>query len=158
MIHTSPCRIQAPSPLLGCVPSDCPSVWRDLVGGRLTWCCDTRSIPDPADVVAAPEVGLRGRRLPSAPDEDDVAEDDRNRTDLRTEVRAVLHLEMQVRHQRVARVPDSGDLLAEPHALSLAHPSASLLEVRQHCVAPTANIEEDVIASRGLLPDVADGL
>jgi hypothetical protein len=63
-----------------------------------------------------------------------------------------------VRHQRVARVPDSGDLLAEPHALSLAHPSASLLEVREHCVAPTANIEEDVVAGRGVLPDVADGL
>ena len=126
--------------------------------GRPSRCWDTRSIPDPADVVAAPEVRLRGRRLPSAPDEDDVAEDDRNRTDLLTEVRAVLHLEVQVRHQRVSRVPDRGDLLAEPHALSLAHPSASLLEVRQHGVVPTANIEEDVVAIRGLLPGVADGL
>ena len=33
------------------------------------------------------------------PDENNVAEDDRNRTDLLTEVRAVLHLEVQVRHQ-----------------------------------------------------------
>jgi hypothetical protein len=109
-------------------------------------------------VVAAPEVGLCGRGLASGPDEDDVAEDDRKRTDVLTEVRAVLYVEVQVRHQRVARVPDSGDLLAEPHALSLAHPSASLLEVREHCVAPTANIEEDVVAGRGVLPDVADGL
>jgi hypothetical protein len=109
-------------------------------------------------VVAAPEVRLRGRRLPSAPDEDDVAEDDRNRTDLLTEVWAVLHLEVQVRHQRVSRVPDGGDLLAEPHALSLADPSASLLEVPQHGVTPTANIDEDVVAIRGLLPGVADGL
>ena len=65
---------------------------------------------------------------------------------------------MQVRHQRVSRVPDRSDLLAEPHALSLAHRSASLLEVRQHGVVPTANIEEDVVAIRGLLPGVADGL
>jgi hypothetical protein len=62
--------------------ADFPGVW------------DARSIPDPADVVAAPEVRLRGRRLASGPNENNVAEDDRNRTDVLTEIRAVLHLQV----------------------------------------------------------------
>src|SRR4029450_5385093 len=88
-----------------------PTRTRTLLIGRLSWCWHTRPVPNPSDVVAAPEVSLHGRRLPSAPDEDDVAEDDRNRTDLLTEVRAVLHVEVQVAHQRVSRVPDGGDLV-----------------------------------------------
>ena len=83
---------------------------------------------------------------PSAPDEDGVAEHDRDGKYLLTKVRAVLHMEVQVRHQRVSRVPDRGDRLPDPHALFLAHPSASLLEVRQHGVASTADVEEDVVA------------
>ena len=75
------------------------------------------SIPDRADAVAAPEVRLRGRRLISAPDEDGVAEHDRYGAGLLTEVRALLDMEVQVRRQRVSRVPDNGDLLADPHAL-----------------------------------------
>src|SRR5215211_9122005 len=117
-----------------------------------------RSIPDPADAVAAPEVRLRGRRLSSASDEDDVAEHDRNGASLLIEVWAVLDVKVQVRHQRVARVSDRGDLLAEPHALSLAHPRASLLEVRHDRVAMVANLEEDVVAISGRLPGRADGL
>ena len=42
----------------------------------------TRSILDPAEVVAAPQVRFRGRRLSSVPDEEDVAEHDRNGTGL----------------------------------------------------------------------------
>ena len=128
--------------------------------GRVTWCCDTDSIPDPADVVAAPEVRLRGRRLPSAPDEDDVAEDDRKRTDLRTEVRAVLHLEVQVRHQRVARVPDSAICWPSRTRSPLLTRALPVLEVREHCVAPTANIEGMWLPVEGfcrLLPTGSSG-
>src|SRR4028119_808863 len=124
---------------------------------RTAWLSAPGPILDRAVVGAAPEGRLRGRRLPSAPDEDGVAEYDRNGAGLLPEVRVGLHLEVQVRRQRVSRVPDRGDLLADPHALSLAHPRASSLEVRPHGVAPTSNIEDDVVALTGRLPDVADG-
>ena len=81
-----------------------------------------RSILDPADVVATPEVRLRGRRLSSVPDQEDVAEYDRNGAGLliRIEDRAILELEVKMRSQRVARVTYSADLLPGPHTLSLA--------------------------------------
>src|SRR5918994_3926407 len=116
------------------------------------------SVLDPADLVAAPEVRLRGRRLSSVPDEEDVAHHDRNGASLMIEVWALLDVNVQMWPQRVARVSDRGDLLAEPHALSLAHPRASLLEVSQHGVAMVADLEEDVVAIRGRLPELADGL
>src|SRR5215213_11864277 len=67
-------------------------------------------------------------------------------------------MDVQVWPQRVARVPDRGDLLSQPHALSLAHPHASLLEVPHHRVAMLADLEEDVVAIRGRHPGLADGL
>src|SRR5215203_6356480 len=60
--------------------------------------------------------------------------------------------------QRVARVSDRGDLLSEPHAISLAHPRASFLEVPHHRVAMVADLEEDVVAITGRHPGLADGL
>src|SRR5829696_8217776 len=69
-----------------------------------------------------------------------------------------LDMDVQVRPQGVARVPDRGDLLPQPHALSLAHPHASLLEVPHNRVAMLADLEEDVVAVRGRHSDFADGL
>jgi len=112
-------------------------------------------------VVAAHEVRLRAHRLPSVPNEDDLVEHDRNSAGLLIELWALLDVNVQVRPQRATRVPDRGDLLADPHALSLAHPRASSLEVRQHGVAPgttVTELEDDVVAISGPLPDLADGL
>src|SRR5215203_4514368 len=67
-------------------------------------------------------------------------------------------MDVQMWPQRVARVPDRGDLLSQPHALSLAHPRASLLEVPHHRVAMLADLEEDVVAVRERHPGLADGL
>src|SRR5215207_11463664 len=117
-----------------------------------------RSILDPADVVATPEVRLRGRRLSSVPDEEDVAEYDRNGTGLLIDDWTILDVEVQMWPQRVARVSYSADLLPNPHALSLAHPRASLLEVRHDRVAIVANLDGDVVAISGRLPGRADGL
>src|ERR671918_2712197 len=117
-----------------------------------------RPILDPADAIAAPEVRLRGRRLSSVPDEEYVAEHHRDGASLMIEVRAFLDVKVQMRPQRVARVSDRGDPLAELHALSFAHLRASLLEVRQHGVAMVADLEEDVIAIRGRQPGLANGL
>src|SRR5215217_478133 len=74
------------------------------------------------------------------------------------EVWALLDVNVQMWPQRVARVSDRGDPLAEPHALSLAHPRASLLEVPHDRVAMLADLEEDVVAIRGRKPRLADGL
>jgi hypothetical protein len=56
----------------------------------------TSSILDPADVVATLEVRLRGRRLSSAPDEDDVAEDDRNGAGLLIDDWTILDVKVQM--------------------------------------------------------------
>src|SRR5215204_4275479 len=119
-----------------------------------------RSILHAAHVVAAPEVRLRGRRLSSVPDEEDVAEYDRNGAGLliRVEDRAILDLEVKMRPQRVARVSYSGYLLPGPHALSLAHRRTSLLEVRHDRVAMAANLEGNVVAISGRLSNRPNGL
>src|SRR5215203_5241420 len=117
-----------------------------------------RSVLDPADLVAAPEVRFRWPRLSSVPEEEDVADHDRNGAGLMIELWAFLDVNVQVWPQRVARVPDRGDPLPQPHALPLAHPRASLLEVPHHRVAMLADPEEDVVAIRGRHPDFADGL
>src|SRR5215216_3813601 len=67
-------------------------------------------------------------------------------------------MDVQMWPQRVARVSYRCDLLSAPHALSLPHPHASLLEVPQHRVAMLADLEEDVVAVRGRHPALADGL
>src|SRR5215217_3645665 len=117
-----------------------------------------RSILDPADVVAAPQVRARGRRLSPAPDEDDVVDYDRNGAGLLIDDWTILDVEVKMWPQRVARVTYSGYLLPNPHALSLAHPRASLLEVRHDRVAMVADLEGNVVAIRGRLPELADGL
>src|SRR3954447_15154847 len=116
------------------------------------------SAADPVDVVPTAKARTGGRRLPSASDQDDVAEDDREGADRPIGVRAVLNLEVQVRSQRVPRVADRGDLLAAPHTLPLPHPDASLPEMRQHGVAPVTDLEDDVVALTGRLPDRPDGV
>src|SRR5215203_3700221 len=68
------------------------------------------------------------------------------------ELWAFLDVNVQVWPQRVARVSDRGDLLPQPHALPLAHPGASLLEVPHHRVAMVADLEEDVVAIGGPPP------
>src|SRR5215218_490528 len=74
------------------------------------------------------------------------------------ELWALLDVDVQVWPQRVARVSDRGDLLPQPHVITLAHPRASLLEVPHHRVAMVADLEEDVVAITGRKPCLADGL
>jgi hypothetical protein len=63
--------------------------------------CARDSTADPADVVPTAKVCTGGRRLSSISDQDNVAEDDRERADRLISVRAVLDLEVQVRSQGV---------------------------------------------------------
>ncbi len=116
------------------------------------------SAPDPTDVVAASKVRTGGRRVSSAPGQGDVAEDDRNSQELLTAVRAVLNLEVQMRWQRVSRVPDRGDVSTAPHTLAQSQPHASLLKVRQYGITPVADVEDEVIALTGRLSDRTDGI
>ena len=57
---------------------------------------------DGADVVAAPEVRLHRCRLFTVPDEEDVAEHDRNGAGLVIELWTVLDVKVQMGPQRVA--------------------------------------------------------
>jgi len=110
------------------------------------------------DVVPTAKVCARGRRLSPISDQDNVTEDDRERADRLISVRAVLDLEVQMRRQGVPRVADGADVLPAPHAFTLPHPHTSLLQVRQHRIAPVTDLEDDVVALTGRLPDRADGL
>ena len=102
-----------------------------------------------ADDVTSPEVGGGRRGLATAPDERGVLEHHRKGPHLMIvagERGAVLDLQVQVRRERFPRVADGGDPLTLGDGLAWAYQRAALLEVHEHDVAPTADVEDDRVA------------
>src|SRR5829696_3202938 len=105
-----------------------------------------------ADDVTSPEVGGGRRGLATAPGERAVLEHHREGAHLIIVERgAVLDLQVQVRRERAARVADGGDPLTLGDGLARTYQRAALLEVHEHHVVPSADVEDDRVAFGGRL-------
>ena len=62
--------------------------------------------------------------------------------------RRLHHLEMKVRHNRVARVSNEADNLAELDVVASFYTNAARLHVRIHCKAASSEVEDHIISVR----------